>query len=135
MDFRLTSDQQEVVSKAERVARECLASRAAQVDASGKHPVESLRDLWKNGLLAMTAPKEYGGLGLDVLASTMVLEKLAWGCTNTANSFNMHATVLRYLDTLATHEQKAFFYGEVVNGGRLIGSWGSEPASHGGIGM
>gem|GEM_PF-135612 len=135
MDFRLNAEQQEVVSRAERVAREGLAPRAAEVDASGKHPVESLRDLWKNGLLAMTAPKKYGGLGLDVLASTMVLEKLSAGCTNTANSFNMHATVLRYIDTLASDKQKAFFYGEVVKEGRLIGSWGSEPASHGGIGM
>ncbi|MBM3926260.1 MAG: acyl-CoA dehydrogenase [SAR202 cluster bacterium] len=135
MDFKLSPQLQEVVDRAEKVGRECLGPRAAQVDAEGKHPVEGWRDVWKNGLLAMSAPKEYGGLGLDVLGTTMVLEKLAIGCPNTAISFNMHTVVLRYIGALGSHEQKKRYFSEVVDHGKLIGSWGSEPGRHGGAGM
>src|SRR5258705_9830657 len=42
--------------------------------------------------------------------------------------FNMHATVMRYIDALGTAAQKRRYFDEVVRHGKLFGSWGSEPA-------
>ena len=132
MDFTLTKTQQETVDKAEWVARQCLEPRAAQYDEAATHPLDSWRDLWKHGLLAIAVPRDYGGLGLDMLTYVLVVEKLAQGCTNTAMTLHMHSVVQRFIDALGTPEQKARLYPEVVESGKLFGSWGSEPESRGG---
>ena len=134
MDCGLTVDQKRVVGNAEEVARECLEPRAAKYDESATHPKESWRDLWEQGLLTIAVPKEYGGLGLDMPTYVMVIEKLAQGCTNTAMTVHMHSVVQHYIDALATPEQKAYYYPDVVDHGRVFGSWGSEPGRRGGTG-
>ena len=135
MDFTLSNQQQDLVDKAQWVAGECLEPRAAQYDESGTHPRESWNDLWKHGLLAIAVPEDYGGLGLDMLAYVTVIEKLAQGCTSTSMTLHMHSVVQRYIDALATPEQKARFYPDVVEKGKLFGSWGSEPEGRGGTGV
>ncbi len=135
MDFMLTEEQRLVVANARRVARDCLEPRAAHYDESASHPVESWRDVWEHGLLAMAVPREHGGLGLDMLTYVMVIEALAQGCANTAMTVHMHSVVQRYIDALASPAQKAALYPEVVEEGRLFGSWGSEPGRRGGSGV
>ena len=44
----------------------------------------------------------------------------------------MHTVVQRYIDALGTPDQKARFYPDVVDQGKMFGSWGSEPQSRGG---
>lgn len=123
-----------VADLAERVAEECLWPRAAAYDESVSYPVESWGDLWRHGLLAAAAPEAYGGLGLDMPTYTAVIERLAYGCTNTAMTMHMHSVVMRFIDALATPRQKERFYAEVVDGGKVFGSWGSEPGRRGGSG-
>ena len=131
MDFSLTKTQQQIVDKARWVAKEFLEPRAAEYDASASHPWESWNNLWGHGLLAIAVPQDYGGQGLDMLTYVMVIESLAHGCTNSSMTLHMHSVVQRYIDALATPEQKARFYPDVVENGKLFGSWGSEPESRG----
>ena len=132
MNPGLNKDQQELVDTAERIAHEFLAPRAAEVDASGTNPKESWHDVWQNGLLTIGIPKKYGGHELDMLTYVMVIEKLAGGCTNTGMTVHMHSTVMRFIDALGTDKQKAMYYPEIVEDGKLFGSWGSEPQTRGG---
>ena len=132
MNPGLNKDQQELVDTAERIAHEFLAPRASDVDASGTNPKESWHDVWQNGLLTIGIPKKYGGHELDMLTYVMVIEKLAGGCTNTGMTVHMHSTVMRFIDALGTDKQKAMYYPEIVDDGKLFGSWGSEPQTRGG---
>ncbi|MEO2141908.1 MAG: acyl-CoA dehydrogenase family protein [bacterium] len=132
MNPGLNKDQQELVDTAERIAHECLGPRAAEVDASGTNPKESWHDVWQNGLLTIGIPKKYGGHELDMLTYVMVIEKLAGGCTNTGMTVHMHSTVMRFIDALGTDKQRAMYYPEIVDDGKLFGSWGSEPQTRGG---
>ena len=132
MDPGLNKHQRELVNTAERIAHECLAPRAAEVDASGTNPRESWHDVWQNGLLTIGVPKKYGGHELDMLTYVMVIEKLAAGCTNTGMTVHMHSTVMRFISALGTDQQKALYYPEIVDDGKLFGSWGSEPETRGG---
>ena len=124
----------EIVEKARWVARGCLEPRAAGYDASASHPWESWQDLWEQGLLAIAVPREYGGLGLDMLTYVKVIDSLAYGCTSSAMTLHMHSVVQRFLEALGSPEQKQRFYPDVVERGKLFGSWGSEPQSRGGAG-
>jgi alkylation response protein AidB-like acyl-CoA dehydrogenase len=57
-----------------------------------------------------------------------VIAAIARGCASSAMTLHMHSTVLRFIDALGTEAQKRRYFGEVVEGGKLFGSWGSEPA-------
>ena len=124
-----------LVASAGRLAAESLAPRAAKYDSEATHPVESWRDVWKHGLLAMGIPRRFGGLELDMLTYVRIVERLAAGCTNTGMTVHMHSTVTRFIDALAGEEQKSFYFREVVEEGKLFGSWGSEPETRGGTAM
>src|ERR1700724_3871032 len=50
----------------------------------GTFPWESLKELAEIGVLGMAVPQEYGGLGLPVLDTALVLEEVAKGCYPTA---------------------------------------------------
>jgi len=50
----------------------------------GTFPWENLRQLANLGVLGMAVPEEYGGLGLPVLDTALVLEEIAKGCYVTA---------------------------------------------------
>jgi alkylation response protein AidB-like acyl-CoA dehydrogenase len=117
-----------IVETAARLAREKLAPRAADYDRDAKNPLESWRDLWRDGLLATAIPTAYGGLGLDMPAYVGVIRALAGGCASTAMTVHMHSTVMRFIDAQATDDQKRRYFAEVVKHGKLFGSWGSEPA-------
>jgi alkylation response protein AidB-like acyl-CoA dehydrogenase len=120
--------QQVVVDVAERLTRERIAPRSAGYDAAGANPVESWRDLWREGLLAGAIPRSHGGLGLDMATYVAVIRTIARGCASTAMTVHMHSTVMRFIDAVGTAEQKRRYFDEVVRHGKLFGSWGSEPA-------
>lgn len=116
------------VEAARRLARECLAPRAADYDRDAQNPVASWRDLHAEGFLAAAVPRVHGGLGLDMPTYVGVIRTLAHGCASTAMTLHMHSTVMRFIDALGTEDQKRRYFGEVVRHGKLFGSWGSEPA-------
>ena len=120
--------QVDVVERAARITRATIAPRAAQYDHEGANPVESWKDLWREGFLAAAVPASHGGMGLDMPTYIAVIRTIAQGCANTAMTLHMHSTVMRFIDALATEQQKRRYFPEAVDHGRLFGSWGSEPA-------
>jgi alkylation response protein AidB-like acyl-CoA dehydrogenase len=124
----VSDSQSAYVERIDQVTRARIAPRAAAYDREGKNPVESWRDLWKEGFLAAAVPAAYGGLGLDMGTYIACLRAIARGCANTAMTIHMHSTVMRFIDALCTDAQKRRYYAEVVDHGKLFGSWGSEPA-------
>ena len=117
-----------VVETAARLARECLAPRAARYDRDAANPVDSWRDLHAERLIAAAVPVAHGGLGLDMPTYVEVIRVLAQGCASTAMTLHMHSTVMRFIAALGTETQQRRYFGEVVGHGRMFGSWGSEPA-------
>ena len=117
-----------IVERAARITRERIAPRAAEIDRDAKNPVESWRDLWKEGLLAGAVPVAHGGLGLDMPTYIGVIRTVAQGCASTAMTLHMHSTVLRFIEALGTEAQQRRWFADVVERGHLFGSWGSEPA-------
>jgi len=117
-----------IVATAARLARECLAPRAARYDQDAANPVESWRDLHAEGLVAAAVPAAHGGLGLDMPTYVEVIRALAQGCGSTAMTLHMHSTVMRFIAALGTEAQQRRHFAEVVGRGAMFGSWGSEPA-------
>lgn len=126
---QLDAEQRRIVEQVAALSRERFAPRAARYDAESTFPFENYEDLREAGLLGLTIPREYGGLGADPLTYALSLFEMAKGCSATALTFNMHATVLTFLVPMATEEQRRRYYGAVVDDGKLMASITSEPES------
>ena len=78
------------VARAETVARDVLAKHAADVDRTGRWPVESLDALKAGGFLGLTVPASHGGAGEGPRTFAAVLSRLAAGCASTGMIYLMH---------------------------------------------
>src|SRR6478752_4003540 len=83
MDFQLTEQQRRMVASVRDLAQgEFRANAAKYMD--GTFPWENMKKLANIGVLGMSVPEEYGGLGLPVFDTALVLEEIAKTCYVTA---------------------------------------------------
>jgi alkylation response protein AidB-like acyl-CoA dehydrogenase len=123
----LTDEQARVIDQMATLSRERFSKRAAKYDAESSFPYENYADLRREGLLPLTVPRAYGGLGADPVTYAHALRELARGCSSTALTFNMHSTVTTFIDALGTEAQKRRYFRDIVEHGKLIASITSEP--------
>ncbi|HEY7518626.1 MAG TPA: acyl-CoA dehydrogenase family protein [Methylomirabilota bacterium] len=123
----LTREQADITARMAALARTRFAPRAARHDAESSFPYENYQDLHEAGLLALSVPARYGGIGADAVAYAHALRELGKACPATALTFNMHSTVTSFIDALGTEAQKQRWFGAIVEHGRLIASITSEP--------
>lgn len=83
MHFELTQEQRSMVNTVRELAQERFRPRALKY-MDGTFPWDNIRDLAKIGVLGMAVPEEYGGLGLPVLDTALVIEEIAKACYVTA---------------------------------------------------
>src|SRR5919202_1920333 len=129
--FRATPHPQrgELLARAERLATERFAPRAAGYDAASAFPDENYRDLHEAGFTRMTVPASLGGLELDAPTYVRVLKTIAKADGSTAMTLHMHSIISGIVAALADEPQRERYLGEVVRRGTLIASFASEPAS------
>jgi alkylation response protein AidB-like acyl-CoA dehydrogenase len=83
MQFRLSEEQRGIVRTVRALTQEKFKPNALKY-MDGTFPWDNIRDLAKIGVLGMAVPEDYGGLGLPVLETALVLEEIAKGCYVTA---------------------------------------------------
>lgn len=83
MKFQLTEEQRGMVSTVRALTQEKFKPNALKY-MDGSFPWDNIRDLAKIGVLGMAVPEEYGGLGMPVFDTALVLEEIAKGCYITA---------------------------------------------------
>ncbi len=83
MDFELSDDQRQMVDTVRNVTRKEFRPRS-QALMDGSFPWNNMKILTDLGVLGMSVPEEYGGMGLGILDTALVLEEIAKGCYPTA---------------------------------------------------
>jgi alkylation response protein AidB-like acyl-CoA dehydrogenase len=83
MQIRLSDQQREMVATVRHLAQTSFRQRALRW-MDGTFPWENIRELARLGVLGMTVPEEYGGMGLPVFETALVLEEIAKVCYPTA---------------------------------------------------
>ncbi|MFS8482258.1 MAG: acyl-CoA dehydrogenase family protein [Acidimicrobiia bacterium] len=117
----------EIVETVRRfVARDVLpvASRLEHEDRFPAEIVEQMRSL---GLFGVTIPREYGGLGLDLLTYVGVVEELAYGWMSLSGIVNTHTMVATLIVQHGTEEQKRRWLPQLASGERRGALSLSEP--------
>lgn len=78
-----------------------------KIDREAKIPDEVIQGLADLGVLGMTVPKEYGGLGMSQYAYCRTTEELSRRCASTALYVNVHQSIgLKSLLLFGTDKQK-----------------------------
>jgi alkylation response protein AidB-like acyl-CoA dehydrogenase len=102
-----------------------FAERAANHDAAGSFPFESITELVNSGYTAMTVPEEFGGSGASLAELCAAQQILAAACGSTAFIINMHVHGLAMIAKLGG--DSAAWACAAVNEGAVISGGFSEP--------
>jgi alkylation response protein AidB-like acyl-CoA dehydrogenase len=130
MDFRFTEEQEMIRDAARDFAQSEIAPIAAQFDASGEFPLETIRKMGELGLMGIEVPEAYGGSELDTVGYVLALKEIS-----TADA--AHGTIMSVNNSLyanglikhGTEEQKQHFLVPVACG-QEIGAYAlTEPQS------
>ncbi len=105
-----------------------IAPVAADYDRDNRFPWDNVAKMAKLGLFGVPWPEEYGGVGMDVLASAIVSEELSKFCPS--HSITVGATISLAASPIyefGTEEQKQKYIAELARG-EVLGAFGlTEP--------
>ena len=127
MEFRLGAEQREMREAVRALAQEKFRPRA-QRWMDGTFPWENLRELAAMGVLGMSVPEEYGGLGLSIMDTVLILEEIAKVCYPTAMAVLGEAGVqTRVIARYAPEAIKSRILPRVVSGECILAVCMTEP--------
>jgi alkylation response protein AidB-like acyl-CoA dehydrogenase len=123
----LTEQQRRFVATVRDLAQGEFKPRAVKY-LDGTFPWDNIRELAALGVLGMAVPEEYGGLGLPVLDTALVLEEIAKTCYPTAMAVLGEVGVqTRIIATYAPASIKARILPGVCSGEHLLAICMTEP--------
>src|SRR4051794_21360292 len=127
MDFKLSSEQREFVSVVRKACQKEFAPRAINY-LDGTWPAENMKRLAEIGVLGMSVPEEYGGAGLGILDTVLVLEEIAKVCYVTAMAvLGEVGTQTRIISTYAPEKIKRQILPRVASGEAILAICMTEP--------
>ncbi|KAI7817687.1 acyl-CoA dehydrogenase/oxidase [Gamsiella multidivaricata] len=113
----LTEEQNEFRLAVNRFANEELAPRAADIDRENTFPMDMWKKFGDMGLLGITVPAEYGGLGLGYLEHTVAMEELSRASGSVALSYGAHSNLcVNQINRNGNDAQKKKYLPKLISG-------------------
>ncbi|NQV54477.1 MAG: acyl-CoA dehydrogenase family protein, partial [Rhodospirillales bacterium] len=105
-----------------------IAPRAAEIDKQNKFP----SDLWKKmgalGILGITVPETYGGVGLGYLHHCVVMEEISRASASVGLSYGAHSNLcVNQINLNGTGAQKERYLPKLISGAHVGALAMSEP--------
>lgn len=119
IDFSLSDDLLEIQSRARAFAQDVILPIAAEYDRKGEVPPGIVEKAKAAGLLHVTIPSEYGGMGYNALQSAMIAEELGAACAGISITILVTGLALTPIQLFGTEEQKEAFLRPIAEGAKL----------------
>lgn len=116
-------------SEAHRFAVQEMRPIAAHYDESGEFPREIFSKAHALGLMNLYQEEEFGGTGLSLLDSCIVIEELSYGCAGMTTSIVANDLALLPIRLFGTPDQKKAFVEPVCGSGEFASFCLSEPGA------
>lgn len=117
MNFALGDEIESLRQAVHRFAQERIAPIAAAIDKENRFPSALWREFGALGLLGITVPEEYGGLGLGYLAHTVAVEEIARASASVSLSYGAHSNLcVNQIKLNGNDEQKRRYLPRLVSG-------------------
>jgi len=127
MDLRLTEEQQIIIETVRKFVQKEVMPVASKLEHADEYPqalVDRLREL---GLFGATIPEEYGGMGLDMVTYSLVVEEICRGWMSLSGVLNTHLIMAYVVRSYGTEEQKRRWLPKMAAGEKRGGLALSEP--------
>ena len=109
MNFSLTEEQLTMQKMARDYAENKIEPVAAKYDEKNEVPMDLLQDMVLQGFSTMTIPQEYGGSGVDMITTCLVIEELAKACAGITTGAAANSLASYPILIGGSHEQKERF--------------------------
>ena len=93
---------------------------AAEIDRANLFPAELWKELGDLGLLGITVPEEFGGVGLGYLAHVVAVEEIARASASVSLSYGAHSNLcVNQINLNGTPEQKRKYLPGLISGAHV----------------
>ena len=114
VDFRLSTEQQQLRELAHSFAENEMRPAAAHHDESGEFPREVLQKAWDLGLMNVHLPEHCGGLNLGSFDGCLIGEELGWGCTGIGTAIEANGLAQAPVMVAGTEAQQKKYLGRMT---------------------
>jgi alkylation response protein AidB-like acyl-CoA dehydrogenase len=136
VDFALTQEHRLIRDMAREFAQKEIAPIAAEIDAEGRFPADTVRKMGALGFMGIEIPEEYGGTGMDTLSYVLAMVEISKACASHGVIMSVNnSLVCHAIYTFGTQHQKEAFLVPLASG-EMLGAYsltepqaGSDPAS------
>ena len=128
--LELSEEQSMILEQVSAFAKKEIAPKAAEIDQTGKFPMDIIKQMAGMGLMGLNVEPEYDGAGLDYLTYALVGEEINAACASTGVIFSAHNSLAcGPLKKWATPEQKKQWLAPLARGEKIGAFALSEPGS------
>jgi alkylation response protein AidB-like acyl-CoA dehydrogenase len=125
----LTDEQREIRGLVRALARERIAPRAAEIDASGEFPWDVVELFRENDIFGVMFDEEHGGVGASALLTLVTVEELSKVCATSGLIIATQELGSLGIKLAGTEEQKQRFLPKLAAGEWLAAYALTEPGS------
>ena len=128
MNYTTTKQQEEIRAAVREFAENEIKPIAFMLDQQNEFPTEGIKKLGEMGLMGIPYPKEYGGVGKDILSYAIAVEELSRVDGGTGVILSAHVSLGSWpIFAFGTEEQKQKYLVPLAKGEK-IGAFGlTEP--------
>ena len=128
MDFDLTREQKMIRDEVRNFAKKEIAPRAEELEQSGEYPYDIYAKMAELGLMGISIPEAYGGMGSDWISLHLAIEELSRADITFGAMLDVTTSVVaQELNVFGTEEQKQRFLVPIASG-KKFGAFGlTEP--------
>src|SRR2546427_3684281 len=127
MPYPFTDEQRRLRETLRTFALEEVIPGAAERDRTAAYPAQLVGRLAELGLMGITIPEEYDGLGLDTPTQLVAVEEVAYGDAALASIYTGHYLGMEGLLLHGNEEQKRRYLAPLARGDQLAGFALTEP--------
>src|SRR6202044_1761760 len=130
LDFDLGESAAMIRDSARTFAEKEIAPRAAQIDRDNAFPLDLWPRMGELGLHGITAPEEYGGLGLGYIEHCVAMEEISRASGSVGLSYGAHSNLcVNQLRLNGSEAQLAHYLPKLVSGEPVGALAMSEPGA------
>jgi alkylation response protein AidB-like acyl-CoA dehydrogenase len=114
--YEKTDEQKDIIAMVRQFVDEQILPQAEHYDREDEFPEPIVEQMKELGLLGVTIPEEYGGMGLDLTTYAMIVEELSRGWISISGVVNTHFIGSYLLMKYGTDEQKSRLLPKMATG-------------------